>query len=91
MILFAMICFAGHANAAFSQVACTSNNDRIDYTYSGLYNHAWVYVNGGFRGDFWTISSGLGNFTTTLNKNDHVLLLWYNTDEGYDSLDAICS
>ncbi len=78
------------ANADVSNVICQASSNTIHYNHNGSYNHGWVYVNGNYRGDFWTISSGSRTFITSgsrtfitsVSSGDHVMILFYNGSYG---------
>lgn len=90
-LLLLMLLLSNVANASVYNVMCRVGKNKIEYNYNGNYNHVWFMVNGVQRGDKWTISSGTGTFVTPTSSGDHVLVLWYNTTEGYGSADAICN
>jgi hypothetical protein len=89
--MFLMLFLSNITNASITNLSCQYQYNRVVFNYSGVYNHGWVYVNGNQVGDFLKVSSGTGDYVTTLKKGDNVLILWYNTVEGYgQSNSATC-
>lgn len=91
--IFFVVCvisfsFSATAIADIYNVGGSSNNNIIYYNYNGVYNHAWIYVNGNLIDDVWTVSSGSGTYVTNLNSGDHILILYYNGD--YGQANATC-
>lgn len=86
-----MLLLSNVASASITNLSCNPTYNRVDYSQSGAYNHAWVYVKGVQVGDFWTFSSGSGNYVhPSIKKGVHVLVLWWNPTQGYGQANADC-
>jgi hypothetical protein len=91
LIFLALLTFSSIANASIYNATCVDSSNTIYYNHNSTYNHGWVYINGNYKGDFLTVSSGSGTYVTNVNRNDKVMLLWYNTSQVYGSTDAVCN